>query len=152
LDVPQLIVAAKRQGLTEQDYRDEIRRQILEARLAELRVKGRVRVTDQDARAAYAHWVKELGAQAPKDVPLLALRIPAGASPQQIVGVEEQAKQLVGRARSGEDFCKLVLQHSDDLDTKDKCGSRGPLPMQAFIQPVQDALIQMKEGDIANPI
>jgi peptidyl-prolyl cis-trans isomerase SurA len=152
LDVRQLVAEAKRQGLTEQDYRDEIRRQILEGKLVQLRVKGRVRVTEQDARAAYAHWVKDLGAQSPKDVRILALRIPPGSSPQQIAGVEEQAQQLVLRARSGEDFCKLVAQYSDDLDTKDKCGSRGPLPMQAFIPPIQEAVAQMKEGEVANPI
>ena len=51
-------------------------------------------------------------------------------------GIEEQARQLVARARGGEDFCMLVGKYSDDVDTKDKCGSRGPLPMQAFIAPI----------------
>ena len=152
LEVRQLVQEAKRQGLTEQDYRDELRRQILEGKLVQLRVKGRVRVTDQDARAAYAHWVKDLGAQSPKDVRILALRIPQGSSPQQIAGIEEQAKSLVARARGGEDFCKLVEKYSDDPDTKDKCGSRGPMPLPMFITPIQDAIVQLKEGETANPV
>jgi peptidyl-prolyl cis-trans isomerase SurA len=152
ITVRELIGRAKAMGLSEQDYRDELRRQILEGKLVQLRVKGRVRVTDQDARAAYAHWLKELGNVAVKDVRILALRIHPGSSQAQIAEVEKQGQDLVARARGGEDFCKLVRQYSDDPDTKDTCGSRGALPMQNFILPVQEAVLQMKEGDVANPI
>ncbi len=37
-----------------------MRRQILEGKLIELRVRPRVRVTEHDAHVAYAQWVKEL--------------------------------------------------------------------------------------------
>jgi len=50
----------RRRGLSEQDFRDEIKRQILEGKLIELRVRPRVHVTDQDAMSAYQHWVKEI--------------------------------------------------------------------------------------------
>lgn len=53
----QLVTEATKQGLTEQEYRDELRRQILEGKLVQLRV--RVRVTEDDARATYARWVRE---------------------------------------------------------------------------------------------
>jgi peptidyl-prolyl cis-trans isomerase SurA len=152
LSVRDLITQARGMGLTEQDYRDELRRQILEGKLVQLRVRGRVRVTDQDARAAYGHWVKDMAQQTPADVRLLALRIQPGASAAQIAQLESQAQQLVMRARAGEDFCKLVAQHSDDPDTRDTCGSRGPLPLKAFIQPIQEAVSVMKEGEVANPI
>src|SRR5580704_16895146 len=61
----ELIAEAKHQGLTVQDYRDEIRRQLLEGKLVQLRVRGRVRVTEQDARAAYGHVAKEMVDQNP---------------------------------------------------------------------------------------
>jgi peptidyl-prolyl cis-trans isomerase SurA len=64
----------RRRGLSEQDFRDEIRRQILEGKLIELRVRPRVRTTDQDARSAYQHWVDEMKDQEPMDVRILALR------------------------------------------------------------------------------
>lgn len=55
----ELIVEAKKQGLSEADYRESIGRQILEGKLIQLRVSGRVRVTETDARAVYARFVKE---------------------------------------------------------------------------------------------
>ena len=42
IDSRALIGEAKKQGLTEQDYRDELRRQVLEGKLVQLRVRGRV--------------------------------------------------------------------------------------------------------------
>src|SRR5208282_667718 len=57
----------RRRGMTEQDFRDEIRRQILEGKLIELRVRPRVRVTEQDARVTYQHWAQELRQQQPVD-------------------------------------------------------------------------------------
>ena len=64
--VAELVLEAKRLGLVEQEYRDELRRQILEAKLLELRVRGRVRPTEDaqvyaDAMArARKEWLLEL--------------------------------------------------------------------------------------------
>jgi peptidyl-prolyl cis-trans isomerase SurA len=76
--VPELIDEVRRQGISEQDYRDEIRRQLIEGKLVQLRVRGRVRVTEQDARAAYNRFVKEIGDQVLVDARLLPLRILPG--------------------------------------------------------------------------
>ena len=74
----------RHRGLSEQDFREEIRRQILEGKLIELRVRARVRVTDQDAHAAYQHWVAELRDQQLVDVCVLAreTRAAPGSTPQ----------------------------------------------------------------------
>ena len=45
VSVKDLLAVAQRQGFSEQDYRDEVRRQLLEGRLIQLRVAGRVKVT-----------------------------------------------------------------------------------------------------------
>jgi peptidyl-prolyl cis-trans isomerase SurA len=148
----ELMSEARKQGLTEQDYRDEIRRQLLEGKLVQLRVRGRVRVTEQDARAAYGHWVKDMGNQASVDARILALRLVPGASPQQVHAREVLAQQIVMDARTGKDFCELVTTYSDDPTTKSTCGSRGPQPISAFIAPVPEMIGQMGEGEISNPI
>jgi peptidyl-prolyl cis-trans isomerase SurA len=53
MTVAQVMTVARGQGMTEEDFRDEIRRQILEGKLLEVRVRPRVRVTEPDVRAAY---------------------------------------------------------------------------------------------------
>ncbi len=147
-----LVGEAKRQGLTEQDYRDEIRRQLLEGKLVQLRVRGRVRVTEQDARAAYTHWVKDMQEQNPVELRILALRIGAGAPDEQIKAREALAQDIVMKVRAGEDYCKMVSAFSDDNRTKPNCGSAGAQPMANLLAPLQDYARTLKEGEVGDPL
>ncbi len=152
ISVQDLVTDARRQGLTEQDYRDELRRQVLEGKLVQLRVRGRVRVTDQDARAAYVHWVKELGDQATVEARILPLRIPPGATQATVDAQEKVAQSIVTQARSGTDFCTLVQKYSSSQSSAASCGSTGPQPVSNLIPPVQDAVRDLSEGEVSNPI
>ena len=147
-----VILDAKRQGLTEQDYRDEIRRQVLEGKLIQLRVRGRVRVTDQDARAAYTHWQREYTQAQPVDLRILVLQIPQGATPETMKARQTLGLELSRRAKAGEDFCQLVLAYSDDPTTKSTCGSRGEMPKQALFPQLQEAADALKPGQASDPI
>jgi peptidyl-prolyl cis-trans isomerase SurA len=69
ITVRELLVEVNRQGLTELDFREEIRRQILEGKLVELRVRARVHVTEADARESYERWRQELAKQVDHPVP-----------------------------------------------------------------------------------
>jgi peptidyl-prolyl cis-trans isomerase SurA len=152
VSVSDVLAEVRRQGLSEQDFREELRRQILEGKLIELRVRPRVRVTDQDAHAAYQHWSQEIKDKEPVDVRILALRIPSGASRQQVDARMALAGELAGRAREGTDFCQLVSQYSDDVSTRDSCGSRGAQPMATLMPKIQEAVRATKAGAVSEPI
>jgi peptidyl-prolyl cis-trans isomerase SurA len=147
-----LIAEAKRQGLTEQDYRDELRRQILEGKLLQLRVRSRVRITEQDARAAYTAWLKETGSQAMSEVRILAMRIPPGSDESVEKARLLLAENLVARAKAGEDFCQMVSEYSDDKATLSTCGSRGPLPLEGLVPEVQNVIRTLKPNEFAEPV
>jgi len=150
--VQDVLAEVRRTGLTEQDFRDQIRREILEGKLIELRVRPRVHVTEQDARAAYQHWLEELKQQQPVDVRILAMRVPPDANGAAFNARMALAQQIVKWARSGTDFCKLVDQYSDDQSTKATCGSHGAQATSALLPPIQDAVRSMKPGEISDPI
>jgi peptidyl-prolyl cis-trans isomerase SurA len=141
--VQDVLAEVRRRGLTEQDFRDQVRREILEGKLIELRVRPRVHVTEQDARAAYQHWLRELEEQQPVDVRILALRVLPSSTTSQINARMALAQQIVTWARSGTDFCKLVDQYSDDVSTRPTCGSHGAQPMAALLPPIQQAVRTM---------
>lgn len=152
LDPKELIAEAKRTGLSEQDYRDEMRRQILEEKLIQLRVRGRVRVTDVEARAAYDRVVKDLAHQQRVELRLLVLRIPPNASDQQLAARRTLAEELMTRGRNGEDWCNLILSYSEDASTKSTCGSSGPHPLQQLAPELQRIATTMKPGEISEPV
>jgi peptidyl-prolyl cis-trans isomerase SurA len=152
VSVQDVLAEVRRRGMTDQDFRDEIRRQILEGKLIELRVRPRVRVTDQDARATYQHWVQELQEKQPVDVRTLPLRVPSSPTQRQIEARMALAHEIVDQARSGTDFCRLVSEYSDDASTRDTCGSRGPQSFAALLAPIQDAVRGAKPGSVSDPI
>ena len=152
LSLPMLIEEARKTGLSEQDYREESRRQILEGKLIQLRVRGRVRVTEQDARSTFGRYVNELETQHPVNLRILAKRLPAGATVDQVHEITTLTNRLVEQARKGADFCVLVKKYSDDTQTKANCGSRGDQPFQALVPEIQAAVDGLKIGDTAEPI
>jgi peptidyl-prolyl cis-trans isomerase SurA len=149
--IPELLAEVRRRGISEQDFRDQIRRQILEAKLLELRVKPRVRVTEQDARAAYQHWAQEQKQQQFVDVRYIALRVtpPTNQVAQAKLAL---AQEIVTQARAGSDFCKLVAQYSDDVATRGSCGTRGPQPFGTLQPALQSAVKTLKPGTVSDPI
>jgi peptidyl-prolyl cis-trans isomerase SurA len=139
-----------RRGLTEQDFRDEIRRQILEGKLIELRVRPRVRVTEQDGHAAYQHWVNDLQTKQMVEARILPKRIPPGSTPQQAQAVVTLAETLAHQAQNGADFCQLIAQYSDDTATRDTCGTGGPQSLHKLFPAIQNLVKTVPPGTVSD--
>ncbi len=126
MSVPELVKAAKtRSGMAEQDYRDEIRRQILEGKMLQLRVRGRVRITEEDVKAMYERTVREERKQSEYHPSWIVLQIVPGASAAVIEDRKKLAAEIVSRAREGEDFAMLAQAYSDETSTRDQGGDLG---------------------------
>ncbi|MGA2451023.1 MAG: SurA N-terminal domain-containing protein [Polyangiaceae bacterium] len=141
-----------RRGMSEQEFRDELRRQILEGKLLELRVRPRVRVTEQDARSTYQRFAQETREQQSVEVRILALRVQRGADSEEFRARMALADEIVRRARSGADFCAIVQQYSDDSATRAACGSRGPQAFATLLPEIQGAVLAGKPGEVSDPV
>lgn len=155
LGVNELYEEARRQGLSEAEYRDEVRRQLLEGKLIQLRVMNRVRVTDEDARNAYARWLQaneQAGTALVVEPRILALRLDAGLTTTQIQATQTLAQSIVAQARGGTDFCALVAKYSQDVQTKATCGSGGLRTMSQLVPPLDQMVDKLKKGEISEPV
>lgn len=63
-----------------------------------------------------------------------------------------RADSLLARIRAGEDFDALAARFSDDPATKDKGGDLGVFQRGAMLQPFEDAVFAMEEGDLGGPV
>lgn len=156
-------LARVRSGLTEQEYRDEIRRQVLEGKMLQLRVKGRVRVTEDDVRAMYDRTLKDELRRREYHPAWIVLRLMPGASKEAIEERRRLAATLAERARRGEDFAQLARQYSDDTATREAGGDlgvRAPQGTQAAMTgrrevmspELEAAIFQLKPGEVAAPL
>jgi peptidyl-prolyl cis-trans isomerase SurA len=151
LTVDQLMSEAIRSGLTAQEYREEIRRQLLEGKLLELRVKGRVRVTDEDMRALYGRLVREERLQLGYSLQWIVLRVPQGSSTDTVRARRALADRLVAESRNGGDFASMARTYSDDRDTRELGGDLGPQKPGTLEEPIERVVLALDVGQVSAP-
>lgn len=150
--VEQLLEEAQKNGLNLTDYRAEIRRQLLDAKMLNLRVQGRMRISEDDMRAAYRRAVQEERRKLEFRAAWIRLQIPPGAGPEGANEVGETAAQLSARARAGADFADLARTYSSDLATRDQGGLLAPMHPGELPPEVDGALLGMEVGEVTPPL
>ena len=147
--VAALYKEARSKGLSDQDFRDEIRRQVLEGKLLLLRVKGRVRITEEDIRSMYERSVRDERRRREYRPAWVVLRLMPGSSPEAIREREALAEQIAERARRGEDFAALAKQYSKDPGSAAVGGDLNFFPKEQMVPQFSAAAFAMKPGDIS---
>lgn len=109
LTVEQVVAEAERAGMPESKYREELRRQLLEAKLLNVRLQGRIRITEEDLRAAYQKIEQEERAQLAVRVAVIVVH---GAS-HGTDGARKLALDAAARL-AREDFASVARAVSED--------------------------------------
>jgi peptidyl-prolyl cis-trans isomerase SurA len=158
LTVEQLVQEAGKTGLTPQEYRDEVRRQILEGKLLQLRVRGRVRVTEDDVHSTYGKLVVTERARLGYRLAWIVLRVHHEATPAARAERELLAQRIVATARAGVDsrgrrveFSDLAHSFSDDTPTRSLGGDLGLHKPGDLAQPIEDEELKLDVGGVSAP-
>ncbi len=153
-----LFEEARKAGLSVQEYRAEIRRQILEGKLLQLRVRGRVRVTDDDVKSTYVRLVNAERRKLSYRLEWIVLRMPADLGPAARTERETLAASLVTTARAGVDaygrtitFGTLARSFSDDTPTRSRGGDVGTRRPGELAQPIEDEAMKLDVGEVSSP-
>lgn len=150
--VLRVIDEALKSGLTEASYRQELRRQLLEAKLLNLRIQGRLRVTEDDVRTAYQRLVTDERKQLGFRIAWIRIRAPRSLGADTLKVRRDKADQIVTRARSGEDFGQLAKTYSEDPVTRGSgglLGTRKPGELPAAL----DAIALVADvGSVSEPV
>lgn len=134
------INALTQQGITEEEYRKELTKQMLVNKLREEVTKD-INVTEEEAKEYYEKH-KDKFTQ-PEMVHVRHILLPT----------EEEAKKVMERIRKGEDFGKIAKEVSTDTGSKDKGGDLGYFSRGKMVKPFEDAAFSLKKkGEIAGPI
>jgi peptidyl-prolyl cis-trans isomerase SurA len=103
--------------ISPQEFRNELRDQLLLTRLREREVNARVKISDsevdqfiQDQRSGNAAAAAEI------NLAHVLVAVPEDSSEAQVAALQQKAQGIAQRARAGEDFAKLVGELSDSPD------------------------------------
>lgn len=117
-------------GLTVKAFRDQLRDQLMLARVREREVEARIRVSDLDIERYLQEQIQAQGAEAPSELNLgmILIAVPENSNEAQIKALQERAEDVARRARSGENFADLAKRFSQ---TTDKGANGGEMGLRA---------------------
>jgi len=148
VSVGELLTEVERSGVSPTDYRRELRSQLLDAKVMNLRLQGRIRVTEDEMRETYDTLLAEEQKQLPMRLAVIRLSFDTKAAAR----TERLAAKLVAQARAGQDFAALSRAHSTDEATRAAGGLLEPLPPSQLPAPLRKAIQGLQAGQVSEPV
>ena len=151
-------------GLTVEDLKGDIRRQLSVQKLLNREVVAKISITDQDVTAFYnankaqfnvaepQYWISQI-VVTPRKEPQIRNRKNDDATNE--AEAQRKVKMLVDRLNSGADFAQLAMDYSEDMNSAATGGDLGAVPESALNQadPVlKKTVMAMKPGQVSSPL
>ena len=149
LTVPALIAEAQKGGLDERSYRDELRRQLLEAKLINVRLQGRIRVTEEDLRLAYRKLVLEERQRLSFTPAWIVLS--AGNTAQEQRARRKLAESISAQAQRG-DFASLARRYSEEPSSRGAGGTVRPMLAKELHPTLARVALGLEPGEVSPPV
>ena len=147
----QIVQEAARSGMNEAEYRREIRRQLLDAKMLNLRLQGRIRITPSDLKTAYLKIARDERKKLWFRAAWIVLDAPR-SSQTRSRRARTLAERVVAQARSGADFAGLARAHSNDDASREHGGLLGRLRFGKLPSAADQAALGLNVGEVSAPV
>ncbi|HLL03005.1 MAG TPA: peptidylprolyl isomerase [Myxococcaceae bacterium] len=141
-----------REGYTVKSYRDFLTKQISRSRLMQMRVATKVKITEEDLKAAYAQYSKLEGEEFEVHARHILVTVDAKATPEQVEEARKKAEAIAAEARRpGMNFEALARARSEG-PSKEDGGDLGFFRRGVMVPAFEQAAFSLKAGEVSNPI
>src|SRR5258706_3854318 len=142
--------ALEADGVVFDSWRNDVRQQMMMARLREREVENRVQVSDCEVDL-FLDQQKAHPDGAEYNLAHILVRIPEQASPERIRQARERAEQALAEAKGGAPFARVAASFSDAPDAL-QGGALGWRSHDRLPELFAEVLSQMKPGDVNGPL
>lgn len=143
----------KAQGLTEADYRQDLRRKITIDKLLNKEIASKVSISDSDIQSYYDQHKADFNLIEPR---YYVAHIQVAQGPEQTIDQAHKKIQMIyNRLESGEDFAVLAGQYSEDPNTARNGGELGAMPesqLKNTDAATREAIQKLKPQQFSAPI
>lgn len=153
----------KNLDLTEEEYKQQIRRNLTIDKLMNKEIASKVTITDADIQSYYNQNKAQFNLIEPRYY--LAHIFVTDQAGQQSAGIPDKAQndaqalkkiQIAhNRLESGEDFASVAARYSEDPDTRNNGGELGTTPesqLKHTDPATRDAIMKLKPGQYSSPV
>ena len=145
----QLTVALQRQGLTLEEYREGLKKQLTKMKIIQLKVKNRVQVDDAQVKAAAAQRKAFAATDFRVKARHILFLVPPGTDGKE---AENKAKAAKARIEKGEKLEELAKTLSEDPGSKDRGGDLGEFGRGEMVPEFERAAFAAEPGKIVGPV
>jgi len=148
MSVPALRQRLDAEGVSFNQFREDVRQDILLNRLREREVDGRLQISESELDSFLADQAGVSGDAEEINLAQILLRVPESATPQRLEEMRARADELVAQARGGADFARLAASYSNAAEAL-QGGDLGWRSADRLPTLFLDAIKDVKVGDIA---
>jgi len=136
----------EKQGLVWEDFKDQIRRQLLMREVIGREVSSRVVITHEDARKYFQTHQQEFAS--PPGVHLAEILIAADKhKPDEL---EKRAKDAVAEVKAGQKWEEVVKKYSDDSENSKQGGDVGFFKQGTLAPAIEQAVAKLDSGEVSD--
>ena len=146
LSLTEFRAALEKDGISWTKFRDEIREEMLIARLREREVDNKITVSEGEIDNYLANPQVAGGNSDDMHLAHILLRLPEQASPDQMLRIRARAEQALLQVKRGDDFAKVAASFSDAPDAL-QGGSLGLRPLDRLPALYAEAGQKLKPGE-----
>jgi peptidyl-prolyl cis-trans isomerase SurA len=143
--------ALRQDGYDWAQFREQIRQDMLISRLQQRSVASRIRITDREVDRFLSSEMGKKMFEADFRLGHILVRLPAGASPEQVQAAKQKAESIVERLNQGSDFQQLATSESDGPKALEG-GDLGWRPAAQWPSLFAETAIDMNKGEISQPL
>ncbi|MFW9610634.1 MAG: peptidylprolyl isomerase [Fluviibacter sp.] len=151
MSTAQLRQTVEKDGIKWNDFREEIRDQMMIARIREREVDAKINVTPGEVDNFLANQSTTAGAGEEVHLAHILIRIPEGASPETLQKLRLKAVNIDEQARAGRDFAQLAASYSEANDAM-QGGDLGFRPVDSLPQVMASAVINLRPGQVSEVV
>lgn len=148
--IDQLRVAVGKQGLSFDQYRDNLKRHIQQIKFINQEVGSQIKISDQDLEDYYHQHMKKFGGTTAVHVAEIAFLIPENMSATEGHALEEKV-QNISKKLTKANFKQMARQYSQGPNA-DQGGDLGIVDPKTLPTEVANAIVPLKSGEIGPPI
>lgn len=149
LDEDKLKLALQRQGLTLDEYKDGLKKQLTKMKIIQLKVKSRVQVNDQDVKSNYAQRKALDAGEFRVRARHILFLVPPGENGR---AQEARAQEAMARLQSGARFAELAKEISEDPGSKERGGDLGEFGRGEMVPEFERAAFGAEPGKVVGPV
>ncbi|MGL4317214.1 MAG: peptidylprolyl isomerase [Pseudomonas sp.] len=151
LSLEQFRAALARDGLSYEDARDQIRREMVISRVRQRRVAERIQVTEQEVQNFLASDLGKLQLSEEYRLANILIPVPEGASPEVIQAAGKRVSEVYNQLRSGADFAQLAISSSAS-ETALEGGEIGWRKAAQLPPPFDGMINALSVGEVTEPV